>query len=87
MTATPWTEMDAQDSAGSNWITRACRQVGPTERAQVSARSPAFKDGTIMILLQHSRRTKSAMTAISSKMTAAHPNAQLMMVGNAVEET
>jgi hypothetical protein len=74
MTVTPLTEMDAQGSARLKQITPAC-QVGPTERGQASARSLAFKDGTIMSLLHHSKRTKSATMAISSKMTAVHPNA------------
>ena len=75
MTVTPLTEMDAQGSAKLKPITPAC-QVGPTERGQVSARSLAFKDGTIMSLLQHSKRTKSVTMAISSKMMAVLPNAQ-----------
>ena len=74
MTVTPLTEMDAQGSARLKQITPAC-QVGPTERGQAYARSLAYKDGTIMSLLHHSKRTKSATMAISSKMTAVHPNA------------
>ena len=86
MTVTPLMEMDAQGSARLKRITPAC-QVGPKERGQASARSLAFKDGTIMSLLQHSKCTKSAMMAISSKMMAVLPNAQLTRGGNAGEET
>jgi hypothetical protein len=74
MTVTPLMEMDAQGSARLKPNTPAC-QVGPTERDPASARSLVFKDGTIMSLLHHSKRTKSATMAISSKMTAVHPNA------------
>jgi hypothetical protein len=75
MTKTPLTVMDAQGSARLKRITPAC-QVGPTERAQAYARSLASKDGTIMSLIQHSKLTKSAMMAISSKMMAVLPNVQ-----------
>jgi hypothetical protein len=75
MTKTPLTVMDAQGSARLKQITPAC-QVGPTERGQASARSLASKDGTIMSLIQHSKLTKSAMMAISSKMMAVLPNVQ-----------
>ena len=75
MTGTPLMEMDAQGSARLKRITPAC-QVGSTEKGQASARSLAFKDGTIMSLLHHSKRTKSVTMAISSKMMAVLPNAQ-----------